>query len=145
MNRKQNQYYIIYVGLILYGLLVMLLCTKSSPIYVLNDWCDANAYFTMGKGLMNGSVPYKDLFDHKGPFLYFIYGIGYLLSQNSFFGIFILQVIAMSITLICAFKISEIYHLGRRASFITAVMPPIAMLSDGFYINRKQLWRRKSR
>ncbi len=134
MNKKQNQYYVIYAGLVLYSALIMLFCTKSSPIYVLNDWYDANAYFTMGKGLMNGSIPYKDLFDHKGPFLYFLYGIGYLLNNNGFFGIFILQIIAMSINVVCAFKISEIYNLSRFAAFITAILIPIAMLSDGFYI-----------
>ena len=112
----------------------MFFCTKSSPIYVLNDWYDANAYFTMGKGLMNGSIPYKDLFDHKGPFLYFLYGIGYLINNNSFFGVFILQIIAMSINIVCTFKISEIYNLSRRAAFITATLIPITMLSDGFYI-----------
>ena len=26
-------------------------CTKSSPLYIINDWYDANAYFTMGKGI----------------------------------------------------------------------------------------------
>lgn len=134
MNVKWNKHYIIYAGLILYSFLIMLFCTKSSPIYVLNDWYDANAYFTMGKGIINGSVPYKDLFDHKGPFLYFIYGIGYLLNNNSFFGVFILQIIAMSITLIFSFKIAEIYNLSRCAAFMVAVLVPMAILSNGFYI-----------
>lgn len=134
MNKKRNQYYIIYAVLILYSYLIMLFCTKSSPIYALNDWYDANAYFTMGKGLMNGSIPYKDLFDHKGPFLYFLYGISYLLNNNGFFGVFILQIIAMSINIVCAFKISEIYNLSQRAAFITAILIPITMLSHGFYI-----------
>ena len=60
--------------------------TKSSPAYPMNDWVDANAFFTMGKGLMNGLVPYRDLFEQKGPILYFVYGIGYLLSHKSFLG-----------------------------------------------------------
>lgn len=132
--QKINKNYAIYTGLILYGLLIMLFATKSSPLYILNDWYDANAYFTMGKSLMNGLVPYKDVFDHKGPFLYFIYGVGYLLNNNGFLGVFILQVIAMSITLIFCFKIAKIYSLSRCASFMTAIIVPIGILSNGFYM-----------
>lgn len=134
MTMKINKNYIIYTSLVLYSLSMMLFATKSSPFYVLNDWYDANAYFTMGKSLMNGLVPYKDVFDHKGPFLYFIYGVGYLLNNNSFWGVFILQVVAMSITLICCFKISQIYNLSRCASFIATIIVPIAILSNGFYM-----------
>ena len=32
-------------------------CSKNSPLYVFNDWVDANAFFTMGKGWMNGMIP----------------------------------------------------------------------------------------
>lgn len=134
MNIKFNKHYIIYTGLVLYSLLIMLFATKSSPLYVLNDWYDANAYFTMGKSLINGLVPYKDVFDHKGPFLYFIYGIGYLLNNNSFLGIFMLQVIAMSITLIFCFKITKIYDFNHCTSFVMTISVPIAILSNGFYL-----------
>lgn len=129
-NKKKG---LSYVGLVLYGTLVMLLCTKSSPVYVLNDWYDANAYFTMGKGLINGAVPYKDLFDHKGPFLYLLYGIGYLLDHTGFLGIFLLQVASIAIVLSCAFKIALLYNLTERVAFLAATIVPLVMLSEGFY------------
>ncbi|MDR1691830.1 MAG: hypothetical protein LBR72_00575, partial [Oscillospiraceae bacterium] len=53
-----------------YAFLLLLFCTKSSPLFPVNDWYDANVYFTMGKGLFNGFVPYVDLIDNKGPLLY---------------------------------------------------------------------------
>ena len=88
----------------------LLIATKSSPLYVLNDWGDANTFFTMGKGMMNGLVPYRDLFEQKGPILYFLYGIGYLLSHQSFFGIFILEVLAFTLVLVFFYKILKLYH-----------------------------------
>lgn len=39
-----------------FSFVIMLFCTKSSPLFVFNDWFDANVYFTMGKGMMNGRV-----------------------------------------------------------------------------------------
>lgn len=128
-----------YIALILYSFLVMLLCTKSSPIYVLNDWYNANVYYTMGRGLVNGAVLYNELFDHKGPFLYLIYAIGYLISNNNFFGVFILQVIAMSITLICSFQIAKLYTSNDKASFMISILMPVSILTSNFYVSGRDL------
>jgi len=88
--------------------LFLLIGTKSSPIYPINDWVDANAFFTMGKGLMNGLVPFKDLFEQKGPILYFIYGIGYLISNRTFFGIYLIEVLSFTLSLIYFYKICNL-------------------------------------
>ena len=53
----------------------LMICSRSSFLYPYNDWNDANSYFTMGKGMMNGLVIYRDLYDQKGPYLYLLYGI----------------------------------------------------------------------
>lgn len=75
---------------------VLLLCSKSSPLFVLNDWMDANIFFTMGKSLFQGKVLYRDVFDHKGPVLYLLYGLGWLLDPNGFTGVFLLEVVAFA-------------------------------------------------
>ena len=41
----------------------MMICTRSSLLYVFNLWDDANSYFTVGKCIFRGFVPYRDLFD----------------------------------------------------------------------------------
>jgi hypothetical protein len=87
----------------------LLICTKSSPIYPFNDWVDANAFFTMGKGMMNGKVPYRDLFEQKGPLLYFIYGFSYLISNKTFLGVFFFQVLSFSIFLFYCYKVFSLY------------------------------------
>lgn len=46
----------------------LMICSRSSFLYPYNDWNDANSYFTMGKGMMNGLVIYRDLYDQKGPY-----------------------------------------------------------------------------
>lgn len=69
-------------------------CSKSSFLYPLNNWVDANCFFTVGKSMMNGIVPYRDLFEQKGPFLYFLHGLAWLISDDSFLGVYLLEVIA---------------------------------------------------
>lgn len=92
-----------WIGIFLYcltiSLIFLLICTKSSPLYPLNDWVDSNIYFTMGKGMMNGAIPYRDLFEVKGPLLYLIHGLAYLISNTTFLGVYIFEVNAFSIFL----------------------------------------------
>ena len=76
------------------AVLILLFTTRSSVLFVCNNWDDANSYFTMGKGMMNGMVIYRDLYDQKGPFLYLLYGLAYLISNKTFLGVFIFEIIA---------------------------------------------------
>lgn len=96
---------------------VLTFTSKCSFLYPFNDWVDANAFFTVGKSWFNGIIPYLDIFEQKGPFLYLIYGIGYLLSNTSFLGIFILEVLAWTITLYYVHKINLLYF-DKKISFI---------------------------
>lgn len=96
---------------------ILLFTSKNSFLYPFNDWVDANAFFTVGKSMMNGVVPYRDLFEQKGLLLYLIYGIGYLLSNNTFYGVFILEIISFTIFLYYSHKIFSMY-LDEKYSFI---------------------------
>ena len=81
---KVNKCFIIGGYCFFLSILFLLICTKSSPLYPFNDWVDSNAFFTMGKGMINGKVLYRDLFEQKGPLLYFIHGLSYLISNKTF-------------------------------------------------------------
>lgn len=119
----KNKKIIIYCFIV--SLLILLIASKSSPLYPFNDWCDANAFFTMGKGLFNGKIIFKELFEQKGPNLYLIYGIGYLLSNTTFLGVFILEVISSTIFLYLTHKIINLY-LEEKYSYI--ILPLFSML-----------------
>lgn len=113
----------IYISFIIFAFVTSFFGTMSSPFYPINYWVDPNAYFTMAKCWINGYIPYKDYFDHKGPFLYIIYAIGCLISDTSFSGIYIIQSIGLAITLIFVYKIAEL--------FIKAPYTYIATLCSG--------------
>lgn len=119
----KNKKIIIFCFLI--SLFILLITSKSSPLYPFNDWCDANAFFTMGKSLFNGKIIFKEVFEQKGPFLYLIYGLGYLISSTSFLGVFILEVLSSTIFLYFAHKIITLY-LDEKHSFI--ILPIFSLL-----------------
>ncbi len=109
--------------------------TKSSPLYAMNDWVDANAFFTMGKGWIHGLIPFKDLFEQKGPILYIVYGIGYLLSHKTFFGIYLIEIISMTFFLSYFYKILKLYHYEKgfyiASPFVMAVLLTMSAFVHG--------------
>lgn len=91
------------------SLITITICSKSSPIYPLNDWVDSNCFFTVGKSVVNGIVPYKDIYEQKGPLLYFIHSLGYLISNTSFLGIYFIEIVACFSFLVISYKIMLLF------------------------------------
>lgn len=70
---------------------ILLVCTKNSPLYPLNNWYDLNCFFTIGRGMRHGLMPYRDLIDQKGPLFYMLFYLAALVSEESYFGVFLLE------------------------------------------------------
>ncbi len=100
---------------------ILLFTSKCSFFYPFNDWVDANAFFTVGKSMFHGVVPYRDLFEQKGPFLYFIYGIGYLISHKSFLGVFLLEVLFWTVHLYFVYKILLFFIKEKNAYILLPI------------------------
>jgi len=113
--------------------LFLLVCSKSSPLYPMNDWVDVNCFFTMGKSILHGIVPYAQLYEQKGPVLYFMYAIAALISDQSFFGVYLLEVVTFGLFLYFSGKIAEIY-LGKTSLvyFIIAFLAALIPISKAF-------------
>ncbi len=60
--------------------------SPANPYYL----ADSSAFYLVGRGILHGLAPYRDIFDHKGPLLYCIYALGeWLIPGKS--GVFLLQ------------------------------------------------------
>ena len=115
------------------GFLLLFFASRSSPLYPCNDWNDANSYFSVGKALFNGKMPYRDVFDQKGMYLYFLYGLAYLLSHTTFAGVYVLEGILAAFDL---FGICRILTLCVRRSTALALSPlalAVIVTSRSFY------------
>lgn len=89
---------------------VLTVCTKSSFLYPLNDWVDANCFFTVGKAIARGKVLYRDIYEQKGPWLYFLHAICYRISAKSFFGVYLLELSAGTAFLYFTAKLMQLYR-----------------------------------
>ena len=105
---------------------VLLLCSKSSPLFAFNDWMDANIFFTMGKSMFSGKVLYRDVFDHKGPVLYLLYGLGSLADRTGFTGVFALEVLSFALFLALGVRTAAVL-CGRALHPAWAALPAAAV------------------
>lgn len=86
---------------------VFLFSYSTSPFYRLNEVLkDSYIFQIVGKYWDGRSIPYLDLFDHKGPLIFGIDALGYKLTGNRY-GIFAIQVVLMSVVIRTTFKIFQ--------------------------------------
>ena len=110
----------------------LLVCSKSSPLYPINDWTDANAFLTSGKGMLAGRVMYRDLYEHKGPLLYALHALCALVDGAGFTGVFMLEVLAAALFLLAAYRLLALYGVGRSALFALPVIAALTYSSFSF-------------
>jgi hypothetical protein len=118
----------IFIVLFIYAFLLIFFCSLMSPLYPFNDWSDINLYFNIGKAMFHGQTLYSDIFDHKGPLIFVIYGIGSLFSKDSFIGMYFIESLAWVGMIFTAYLIGRLY-LAKIYAFIAALFFPVFMLS----------------
>lgn len=130
-NLKQNIFIILWC--ILLAFLMLMICSRSSFLYPCNDWNDANSFLTMGKAMMKGQVLYRDLYEQKGPYLYLFYGLASLISRDSFFGVFLLEIASLAISLFALYKIMTLYCRKKTAAILLPFLTCAIVVSKSFY------------
>lgn len=65
-------------------LVFTLFFVASSPLSKGNVWVDTNAMLEVGRAWVHGRVPYADVFEQRGPLMFFYYFIVILLAQKAF-------------------------------------------------------------
>ena len=114
------------VFLIAAATVTITLVSACSPLYPFNPWEDVNVFFVVGRGIIHGLVPYRDLFDHKGPVLHFIYAFAALISEKTFTGVWIVECIAASVFAVYSWKIAKLFTVPSKISIIlSAVLPGV--------------------
>ena len=132
-NKISNHIWFAMIYLVLAAFVILLFASRSSMLYPCNDWNDANSYFSVGKGLFNGKVPYRDIFDQKGMYLYFFYGLAYLISHTTFLGVFLLEWILAVADLMAICKILQLYVRKSTALVLTPPVLAVSFVSQSFY------------
>lgn len=95
-------------------LVILFFSTSTSPLFENYYEDDSSIFILMGKASLEGKTLYKDIFDHKGPILFWIQALGQLISEGRS-GIFLLQVISLTITNILWYKIANYFCNSKHS------------------------------
>lgn len=121
------------IRFILWVIVAFLICYYSSyvsPYYEIPRDGDAIIYSLMGRGMVEGLVPYRDLFDQKGPLIFLIYGFSYAL-YGSYWLVFVLEVFAVIVSMAFCYKAALLFVSRRKPlsclfwSFIPCVISTV--------------------
>ncbi|MDR2234122.1 MAG: glycosyltransferase family 39 protein [Tannerella sp.] len=94
---------------------------------------DSAIFYMCGKAWMNGMVPYVDFSDAKGPLLWIIYGIGYLISNHTYIGVFWLECIFYTVTFFYCYKIARLFLPSQNTALIGSMLMALAFLNGAYH------------
>lgn len=114
MQRQPEYRYLPYTFLPIAFLFTLIYSWATSPLF-LGDGLDSSIFKTIGLGLTQGKIPYTDLFDHKGGLLFLIQAAGYLAGPGRW-GLFIIQVLSLTVTLLFTYKTACLL-IDRKKAF----------------------------
>ena len=86
----------------------------------------------MGRGIRHGLMPYRDLYDHKGPLIFCLYSLAACISESSFVGVFLLEILSLGLTCYLSFKISRLFFSGFGALWSIPLMAMICVSCTAF-------------
>lgn len=115
----RHSYIAIFLSSAIVAFLTLLLFSGStSPLYNL-AFSDGLVFQYVSAGLKHGQIPYIDIFDHKGPFTYFINYVGQSLGGR--YGILFLQWVNMTLTLFLCLRFCIQQQLRISIPFILLI------------------------
>lgn len=97
-------------------------------------------FLSVGREILNGKVIYRDLFEHKGPLTYFIHAAAALISETSFLGIYLIEIVSLTVFLIFAYK-TALFFTNRQFSFLFCDAPFRCAALFGMLSARQTMWR----
>jgi len=110
--------------------ILALLCGFLAPNFMLTGggWGDDNSVFAyIGWLMRRGYAPYRDVWDHKGPLLYYLNWFGWVITPQSTFGIGMLQGLAFAAAFFVLLLVLK--DIARLAGIMIVVLLSIGFIA----------------
>lgn len=121
-----------FISIVFIAVIYLLLCSGyTSPLFPGMMNYDSGIFMMVGKGILEGKELYTEIFDHKGPILFWIEALGMLGGRN---GIFIIQTVFMSVNLYLVDRIAKIWKRTEKEIWVIRIATLIVLaypLSNG--------------
>lgn len=112
--------WVLFVGWVLFGLIILYVrLPHMSPANPLYYGTDESVFYAVSANWLEGLLPYRDLFDHKGPILYIFYVLGLLLHPGKV-GVFVLLSVSYGASLYYLYRMARLF-VERYAALLVII------------------------
>lgn len=108
--------------LALFSTITVFLVSPDSYTHDLYQRNNSAWFFMCGKAWMNGMTPYVDFTDSKGPLLWLVYGLGYLLSHYNYVGVFWITCLLYSVVYLFVYKTAYMFLKDKRHALLCTIV-----------------------
>ena len=141
--KKKDWIYFIFVAVI-FAVFYYFFC-EDSPVhdlfYTRNhiDRRDPPWYFTCGKALANGMTPYIDFADSKGPLLWLVYALAYIISPTDYLGVYFIHCVLYIASMLIMFMTVKLF-VGKPlpAALLTVLTIPFLFIPSIHYETKSE-------
>jgi hypothetical protein len=118
-------------ALLLLGCLVFLLpYAPRQPDYVPTH--DSGIFLYFGQQILAGKLPYRDLWDHKPPLVFYLDALGLALGRGSIWGVWALEWASLSAAVLLAFNaLRRGYGSLASGAALLALLPNLVFVIEG--------------
>jgi len=123
-----------FLYLILFGTcMFVLLQSPLAPFAKGTIGVDSSVFIYSAQQILDGQLMYKDIVDHKGPFLYFINAVALFLFGGNFIGIWIFEVLSLFAASIMMYKTARFFadKFSSLLAVITSILFLVRTLAGG--------------
>lgn len=122
----------VFLLLLVWAIAVLMFLDIDSPLHESYNRVDSSWFYMCGKAWMSGLAPYVDFSDSKGPLLWLIYGIGYLLSPHSYVGVYWISCLFYAGIFYYDYKIARLFFADWQRPLMAALLMTFAYLGNWF-------------
>ena len=127
-SSKKSMFFAFFICLVI-AFIAITIVSKCSFLYAFHDGNDVNWFLTMGRGIVEGKVPYRDLFEQKGILLYMLFALNYLICGDQLYFIYLVEIIFGASFLFLSFKIINLY-LPYKSSLLGVLITAIIVFTS---------------
>ncbi len=110
-----------------WGFLLLKIYLMIHPSLMFPDR-DSGFFMYAGRAVLEGKIPYRDFWDHKGPVIYYLNALGLLLGGGSAAGVWGLELVWAGVSSVCLFLLLR--ELGGELAGWAGVMVFLLGLRD---------------
>jgi hypothetical protein len=113
------------------ALALLLFALHTSPLFpdVFGGLDDSALFLLVGKGMAQGKVCYLELFDHKGPVMFILQALGYMVKGRT--GVWMLECLACAATFFTAWETLVLLNVPKKIPLISGALLYLFLIGKG--------------